>query len=166
MSCLLEKKLPFACTLLKADNSYVEFPLNQITYALLVHNEDPHNTSTSEEGTNLGRIEHKVNLILQMLGHMMQASTHVPDMSRLQLSADEIAWYLPEAKIDQEYQLTLFLSEDFRLPLNLLVRVIRIESGWCHALIKHQHVDEQSIWEKWVFRQHRRHIALARAQTN
>jgi len=165
VSCLLEKELPFVWTLINEDNSCIEFPLNQITYALLEHNEDPHNNSTNEEGSHLGRLELKVNLILQMLGHIMQNRTSVPDMIKLKLSSDEIAWQLPEASVDQDYQVTLFLSEDFSLPLNLLVHVIKVESGWCHALIKHQHVDEQTIWEKWVFRQHRRHIALALAHT-
>ncbi len=166
MSCLLEKELPFAWTLINAQDPYVEFPLNQIAYALIEHNEEHSNKSVSEEESDLRRVEHKVDLILQMLGHIMQASSGVPDKIRLQLSADEIAWYYPEAVIDQDYQVTLFLSEDYRLPLNLLVRVIKIESGWCHAVIKYQRADEQTTWEKWVFRQHRRHVAHIRADTN
>ena len=164
MSCLLEIERPFAWTLLNTEDSSVEFPMNPVAFALLEDHDEHHSDAGSEDDTALHRIENKVNLILQMLGQMMQSGATLPVKTKLQLSADEIAWHFPEAMVDQAYQVGLYLSEDYRLPINMVAQVIKIESGCCHARINFHRIEEQATWEHWVFRQHRRHIALARAQ--
>jgi len=140
--------------------------MNSIAFALIEDTDEHLTDAGDEEDTALHRIEYKVNLILQMMGQMMQSGSILPARTKLQLSADEIAWYCPAAIIDQEYQVTLYLSEDYRLPINMIAQVIKIESGWCHARIKYHRAEEQMTWDRWVFRQHRRHIALARTQAN
>ena len=165
MSCLLEKELPFKWSLLKTDDSNFEFPMNHIAYSLIEQKDEQHNLNGGEADSELQRIEYKVNLILQMLSQMMQSNLSVPEKMIIQLGADEIAWYYPDAEINQRYRITLILNEDHCLPINMIVRVKKLESGWCHAQIEQQRADEQSAWERWVFRQHRRNIALARAQS-
>ena len=165
MSCLLEKELPFKWSLLKSDDSFLEFPMNHIAYSLIEQNDEQHNINGGEADSELQRIEYKVNLILQMLGQMMQANSSLPDKAIVQLGADEIAWHYPEAEPGQRYRITLYLNEDHCLPINMLVRVTKLESGWCHTKIEQQRADEQSAWERWVFRQHRRNIAITRAQS-
>jgi len=164
VSCLLEKELPFAWALLKAEDSYLEFPMNHIAYSLIGQEDTQDGSQGNEADSELQRIEYKVNLILQMLGQMMRANTVLPEKTSIQLGADEIAWHHPAAVIDQNYRITLYLNEDHGLPIDMLVKVKKIDSGWCHAQIGQQRADEQSAWERWVFRQHRRNIAIARAQ--
>jgi len=164
VSCLLEIELPFTWTLLNSENLPEDFPMNKIVYALLDHSDGRFSESGAEMESDLYRIEHKVDLILQMLGQMMQSGVTLPLTENLQLAADEIAWYYPDAKMDENYQVSIYLNNNNCLPLNMRVRVIGIEAGWCHVRILHSNINEQSIWERWVFRQHRRHVAFAREQ--
>jgi len=138
--------------------------MNHVAYSLMEQNEV--HSIDNEVDSELQRIEHKVNLILQMLAQMMQANSNIPDKTIIRLGTDEIAWYHPDAKVDQNYRVTLYLNEDHCLPINMLVRTKKIQAGWCHARIEQQRADEQSAWEHWVFRQHRRSIATAKAQAN
>ena len=166
MSCLLEKELPFSWTLLQTDDLPLDFSMNHIAYSLIDQNEELTSSKGNEIDSELQRIENKVDLALQMLCQMMQASSELPVKAVIQLGADEIAWYYPDAIAEQRYQVALYLSEDQCLPIKMLVRVIKIESGWCYAKIEQQRADEQSAWERWVFRQHRRDIAMSRTQTS
>ncbi len=140
--------------------------MNQVAYSLIALNDERNNITNNETETDLQRIELKVNLILQMLGQMMLVKSSLPEKTRVQLGADEIAWYYPDACIGQNYQVALYLNKDHYLPINMFVRVTSLESGWCHAHIIQQRADEQAAWEHWVFRQHRRTIAIARSQAD
>ncbi len=152
-------------SLLTTGDAYSEFPMNHIAYSLIEQNDEQYNHTDDEHDSELQRIENKVNLILKILGQMMHANSTLPDKARVKLGAEELAWYNPEAKVDQYYQTTLYLNEDHCVPIKMIVKVNNLESGWCHARIEQQRLDEQSAWERWVFRQHRRNVAIARAQS-
>jgi len=135
--------------------------MNHIAYLLIEQNDE--HASEKDTSSDLHRLEHKVNLILQMLSQMMTSNPEIPAQKLIRLSADEIAWHDSNVLVGEKYSINLYISEHSHVPIQALVRITKVESGWCHGLFDKQSVDEQSSWERWVFRQHRRKIAMAKS---
>jgi hypothetical protein len=97
-----------------------------------------------------------------MLGQVIQPQQSRPDVMQLRLGTDSIAWNHPGAKIGEQYSVSLFLNPSIAVPIEAIVRVTDVTDGWCTASFVNRSTDEQSAWERWVFRLHRRDIAHSR----
>ena len=169
MSCLLEMNIPFCWSkIAKKDQDHfvIDFPMNHIAYTFLDQNDECDIKKSNEFDSDLHRLEYKVNLILQMLSQMMQRDSSLPARTTIRLGADEIAWAGADAQIGEKYHVKLYINEHTKVPIQTVVRITKIESGWCYGLLETQHPEEQSVWQRWVFRQHRRKIANARAEAS
>jgi len=162
LSFLVETKCPFSWESCSADDGVAEFPLNHLAYTLL--EEAGHQAISAEKDfdSELQRLEHKLNLVIQMLGQMMHSQQPRPQAVSLRLGAETIAWQHPAAQPGQRYIVTLFLYRSVTMPIQALVEVIEQDRDWCVARFVSPAPEEQSAWEHWVFRQHRRQIANAR----
>jgi hypothetical protein len=136
--------------------------MNHIAYSLLEQTTHQQITRDTDFDTDIQRLEHKLNLVIQMLGQLMQTEQSRPEPHKLRLAAETIAWQYPSAQIGQRYIITLFLYDSIAVPIQALVEVIDVTSEWCTARFVSQATDEQSAWERWVFSQHRRQVAQNR----
>lgn len=165
MSFLIEIYCPFAWKSWSVDDGVTEFPLNNIAYTLLEETGYHGIARENDFDSEIQRLEHKINLVIQMLGQMMQSQQARPDKVQLRLGAETIAWQNPDAKIGQRYLVSLYLYESVALPIQAYVDVAENDGEWCTARFVALSADEQSAWERWVFRQHRRQVANTRGHT-
>ncbi len=166
MSFLVEIKCPFAWKLCSADDGMNEFPLNNIAYTLLEETGHHGIARENDFDSEIQRLEHKINLVIQMLGQMMQSKQSRPDKVLLRLGAETIDWQNPQAQPGERYLVSLYLYESVAVPIQAYVDIIEKQGEWCSARIVPLSTDEQSAWERWVFRQHRRQVANTRAHTS
>jgi len=138
------------------------FPANQVAFTLLEQFNEQGIQRENDFDSDIQRLEHKMNLIIQLLGQMMASQQTRPAAVELKLGADFIAWYEPEATPSDEFIIELYLSEEIALPVQARVVVDELDNGWCQARFEGLSYEEQSAWERWVFRQHRRNIANKR----
>ena len=136
--------------------------MNHIAYTLLEQSGNHVIARENDFNSEIHRLEHKINLVIQMLGQMLQSQQARPQAVALRLGAETIAWQAPEVKIGQHFIVTLFLYESVALPIQAHVEVIDKDADWCVTRFVSQPPDEQSAWERWVFRQHRRQIATSK----
>ena len=162
MSFLVETTCPFSWKPWSADDGVAEFPLNHLAYTLLEEAGHQSVAGEKDSDSDLQRLEHKLNLVIQMLGQMMHSQQPRPEAVPLRLGAETIAWQNPSAKSGQRYVETQFLYRSITMPIQALVEVIEQDQDWCIARFVSAAPEEQSAWEHWVFRQHRRQIAHAR----
>lgn len=137
--------------------------MNHIAYSLLEQASHQAIARDSDVDSELQRLEHKIDLVIQMLGNLQQSRQTRPKAITLKLGAETIAWQVPELAIGQHCMVTLFLSEAIAIPIQAHVEIIERDGEWCVARFVSQSPDEQTAWEHWVFRLHRRQIATARA---
>lgn len=162
MSFLVETKCAFSWKPWSADDGLIEFPMNHIAYTLLEQSGSQVIARDNDFDSEIHRLEHKINLVIQMLGQMMQSQQTRPQAVPLRLGAETIAWQAPELKTGQHFIVTIFLYESVAMPIQAHVEIIDKDADWCTARFVSQLPDEQSAWERWVFRQHRRQIAIAK----
>jgi hypothetical protein len=162
---LVEINLPFSWELKQTDTEPVQSSYNTLAYSLLAQEFDSHVISEHTGHDNFARVEQKLDLILVLLAGLLNKNQSIPKTKLLRLGADTISWMNPEAEVQQTYCVSLYLSESHAaFPLRLVVTITHCEAGWCEASIEAQTPEQQSCWEKWVFRQHRRLIQDKRSQ--
>ena len=98
MSFLVEIKCPFAWKLCPAGDATSEFPLNNIAYTLLEETGHQGIARENDFDSEIQRLEHKINLVIQMLGQLMQSKQSRPDKVLLRLGAETIDWQNPQAQ--------------------------------------------------------------------
>jgi hypothetical protein len=133
--------------------------MNHIAYSLLDQTEQLAIKRDNDFDSEVHRLEHKLDLVIQMLGQLLHTQQTRPASVLLRLGAETIAWRHPAAKVGEQYRVTLFLYESIALPVQAIVEIKDVEEDWCTAQFVSQSSDEQSAWERWVFRQHRRQVA-------
>ena len=136
--------------------------MNYIAYSLLEQTGQQVIARDNDFDSDIQRLDHKIDLVIQMLGQLIKTQQTRPASTLLRLGAETIAWQNPQAKVGQEYLITLFLFEAIAVPIQALVRITELDGEWCTAQFVSQSADEQSAWERWVFRQHRRQVAHTR----
>ena len=136
--------------------------MNSIAYTLLEQTANQVIAHENDPESELHRLERKINLVIQMLGQMMQSQQTRPQAVPLRLGAETIAWQAADVKPGQHFIVTVFLYDSVAVPIQAHVEVMDKDGGWCTARLVSQSPDEQSAWERWVFRQHRRQIASSK----
>ncbi len=116
-----------------------------------------------ERGQELMRLEAKLDLILDLLGQVLQRDTVMPACTAVRLSASGIEWAgtaLP--KVGEQVDIEVFLDERYPRPLRLSAEVTGVARGQCHARLAIDDGEVRDALEKFIFRHHRRSIAQRR----
>ena len=166
MSYLVEKSFPFSSHVVSTDTANDPDAMQQMVFALLECLGDTGSLLRSEEKTSdLERLEHKIDLLIFMLNNLIQPSQVRPAAQLLRLTADSIAWQHSEPlSAGRHVIIELYLHPRVAMPLRCEARIEHQEQGWTYASLAGLSEEAQSAWSKWVFRQHRHQIALAREQ--
>ncbi len=136
---------------------------------------DEHHGEGGEEdalhhGQDLARIESKLDLLLDMVSHMLAEQLSLPPAVPVRLSAVGIQWYqagqLPPQ--GRRVLLDLYLHRKFLKPLVMPGQVVQVQTqdGGGQVTVVFEDMPEtvRNWLEKLIFRQHRRSIAYARRQ--
>lgn len=121
-------------------------------------------------GSDLGRIECKINLLLDMVTRLVVRETAMPDAVPITLGAAGIEWSSPvPPKEGNLLELSLYLDHKYPRPFLAIGRVAGVEAvsdaseDFLVRLNFEMMSDAvQSALEKLIFRQHRRSIAQSR----
>ena len=127
----------------------------QALAALESHDKEFDAAATGEHAA--GRLEAKVDLLLQLVGELMRKQQpNLPSVEVI-LGAQEIVWdtSTPIA-VGSQGAITLFLSPRLHWPLILPVHVSQVQETKIHAKLIHISEDVQEWLERTLFRYHRR----------
>jgi hypothetical protein len=108
------------------------------------------------------RLEAKLNLLLETV--LRSATPYQPLARRCRIGLDALAWEDVEAYAPGDHvELTLFPNHDsaLMLPLPLTIVQADVANGQFLYLGRLKPVledEERDLWEKWVFRRHRRSL--------
>ncbi len=115
----------------------------------------------------LQRVEHKVNLLLDMVGQLLARQTDMPESVPVRLGPGAIEWHAADAPAEgHRLLLEIFISQQYPKPLVFVGQVREVEPQ-DHAMRIVAEFEEggESVThalEKLIFRHHRRLVAHAR----
>ena len=113
------------------------------------------------------RVEHKVNLLLDMVGQLLARQTDMPDPVAVRLAPGAIEWHAPQPPaVNDSLLLEIFINPKYPSPLIFVGHVCKVEPHEQGVRIVAE-LDQGSAsvthaLEKFIFRHHRRLVALAR----
>lgn len=165
MRYLVEKNLPFSCQVMTGSSNFKTEPMNHLVFALLECFGENVGLPQSgvETGSDIERLEHKLNLVLFMLNNLIQPNLSRPAVQLLRLGTDSVSWQTSVSlNSGQTVLLELFLHPMLSLPLQCCAEVIELEEGWCTASLTGLTEQDKTVWSRWVFRQHRHFVAHSR----
>jgi hypothetical protein len=124
------------------------------------------------ESAGLLRLEGKLDLLLTLLGELLLSQTTLPPSHIVSLTSTQLQLHTAlESKVKLPHEgsivkLHLFISPRLPRPIELLGTVVsHKETSILFSLISME-VRFQDLLAKFIFRQHRRNIALARSKEN
>jgi len=134
-----------------------------------VESQDEHGSS----GSDLSRIEFKLNLLLDMVTQLIERETVMPEAVPITLGSMGIEWVsLSAPRTGALLKLSLYLHHKYPRPFVVIGKVVNVVPFEAEAdgAVKYRiHLDYetmsaavQSGLEKLIFRQHRRSIAQSR----
>jgi len=164
---LLERTLPLSWTVLETAAQVSSPENNHIVFNLLDTLEEPAlHKSDAENATDLLRIEAKLNVVMQLLGQMLQSRQPTLPAVTLRFTSDSLAWQIEQAlPVGSLIQVSLYPENSIPLAISFVARVLGVTERWMEVDMHGLSEEEQTIWSRWVFRQHRRQVAQARAFT-
>lgn len=126
---------------------------------------DTHTAEGNVPNADYARLETKLDLILELLGELFQKKKPMPANIPFQLSARGITWLSDEVPpLDSHIELQIYLSSQLFIPLFLTAQVNSVEDmGATHRVQASFLPMEEALqeWlEKYIFKQHRREVAL------
>lgn len=127
----------------------------QALSALESHDKEFDASATGEHAA--GRLEAKVDLLLQLVGELMRKQQpNLPSVEVI-LGAQEIVWEsATPIAVGSQGAITLFLSPRMHWPLILPAHVSQVQGTKIHAKLIHVSEDVQEWLERTLFRYHRR----------
>lgn len=148
--------------------------LNRANEELLQHllllDEAPQDTEEKEEGggqEHIIRLEAKIDLLLGLVTEMMAGNGNLPERHDVTLGAHGIIVQggpveVKALKVGMPLRVRLYLAPQFPRPLELFGNVAATQGE--DFTVTYNPLEEglQSLLDKYVFRQHRRAIAMAR----
>ncbi len=158
-----------------ASQQHYEHDNAVLLQGLLVVDEQPvieHDEELSSLGQELQRIDHKLNLVLELLSQTLRSWRNLPAPVPVRLTIDGVEWSSSqELPMDEPVLLKLYLSPVFPNPFVATGKVQSCRSNGEHTYAVFVRFDElggqvQDVLEKVVFRQHRREIARARLRNS
>ena len=127
----------------------------QALAALESHEKEIDASATGEHAA--GRVEAKVDLLLQLVGELMRKQQPSLPSVEVMLAAHEVIWdAAAPIAAGSEGVLTLFLSPRLHWPLTLPVHITGAQGTKVHAKLFHLSEDVQEWLKHTLFRYHRR----------
>lgn len=117
-----------------------------------------------EHSDELGVLDFKVNIVLELLGDLLLQQLDLPAAVNLRLGATALMWSgdgeLPT--VGDHIELSIYLHRTFPRPVLLRGRVNDVEADTCHVHLDTLPDAMQDMFEKFIFAHHRREVAHAR----
>lgn len=142
-------------------------PSNHRFMAILPALEEPdaHVADGNPPNADYARLETKLDLILELLGEVFQQKKPMPANVPFQLSARGIVWLSDAAPaVNSNIELQLYLSTQLFVPLYLSAQVVHVEDVGSTQRIQASFLPMEEALQEWlekyIFRQHRREVAL------
>jgi hypothetical protein len=162
---LLERSLPLNWSVQPPQGANVDTEHNQLVLSLLDTVEDSASRNTEHESSpEWLRVETKLNVIMQLLGQLLQARQPLPPTVDIRFTSDTLSWQVdtppPPGSL---LAVSVYPESSMPMPVQFLARVVGSESSWLEVDMHGLSEDQQAIWSRWIFRQHRRQIAQSRA---
>jgi len=113
------------------------------------------------------RLETRLDLLLSLVTEMMTADGKLPPAQAVTLGAGGLCVHIPEGvsdnlQKDALLKIQLYLDPTFPRPLTMCVQIVDIQAQSFTVSFSLLEERLQDLLDKYVFRQHRRAIALAR----
>jgi hypothetical protein len=164
---LLERSLPLIWTNQAAGLPSPTAVHNQIVFDLLDSLEEPtYHKADTENASELARIETKLNIIMRLLGQLLDSRQAPMPVVSVRFTSDTLAWQveqpLPTGSL---LQVSLYPDDRISLAINFEARVLVVKDGWMEVDMHGLDENEIAKWSRWVFRQHRRQVAQTRMLT-
>lgn len=115
----------------------------------------------ADSNSDLARLEHKLDLALNMLGLLLKQQQAPVPPRRVRLSTAELGW---QGRLPLETGTPLWLEvflEPASRPLCLAGELRKNEEDQIRIRLQLQEPAVRDAFEKWIFRQHRRAVARA-----
>jgi hypothetical protein len=130
--------------------------------------QDAEEADAAGEHEHFKRLEARLDLLLSLVMEMMTSNGKLPSSYEVMLSARGLCVQIPSGvgndglKKDALLKIQLFLDPRFPRPLTLGAQVVDVQPQ--NFTVSFSPLEEclQDLLDKYVFRQHRRAIALAR----
>lgn len=119
---------------------------------------------------DIARLDNKLNVLLNMVSELIKQQRDIPESVPALLSVKAIEWWSEkEPVVDENMQLELYINPSYPSPLLLTGKVEMVENleeGIFHVVVNFTGMNEAVIdqFEKFIFRHHRRGVALSRRQ--
>jgi hypothetical protein len=170
----LEEILPLGWQVLPADNTELTVASAhvQTEEALrLLLGLDEHKVEIADESADvekeLERIEFKLNLVLELIGQLAAAQLPMPPRCRARLTAEQVEWDSAAAP-SQGLRVLVEIYPRPQFPRSLMLpgRVVSVaaQGQTARTRVVWDPLPEPllDLFEKFIFRSHRRHIAVTR----
>jgi hypothetical protein len=142
-----------------------------ILFALDIHAGDyGDDLTTFTSASELKRLDFKVSLLLEMIGHLFAHQQAIPPERALTLTVNELSWRANAAPTaDATLRIELYCNLSYPRPLILYAhtdQIISIENDYQTKVTLHQPGESlQEALERYIFLQHRRAIANQRGNS-
>ena len=122
---------------------------------------------SQELGHEIQRLDFKLNVILEMVGQLVSQNLVLPQIYAVTLGPSAMLVKSSEAPpLGQSVLLKIYLEQRFPFPLDILAQVASVDESADGYSTRFDYLDMdetcQDLLEKYIFRQHRRQIALMR----
>jgi len=129
--------------------------------------DDYYPESAEEHGVELARLDLKLNLVLDLVGELLAYYNEIPKRIPVKLMVDAVEWEALQAPLpNSDVSLEIYLDLKYPRPIVLLGHTQAIKSVLGGYRIRVGFDEMAAVNREWlekiIFRQHRRHIALAR----
>ncbi len=137
----------------------------------VINNLDDHRPDAVEDlpgvAQELQKLDFKLNLILEMLGQIMSVNDAPPVASDVLLAADKMAWShgsTDSSILGEWVKVEVFLHPRYPFPIILVGKRVVSDDPEMNQQILLEPLSEQAqeLYEKYLFRCHRRQIARER----
>ncbi|MBL4762523.1 MAG: PilZ domain-containing protein [Gammaproteobacteria bacterium] len=170
-SLMVELSLPFEIEVLS------ELPADQLLNQWNIHNEKtlhainvmedvlPIDSDLHHTSPDTARLEIKLDLLTNLLGRMLAQNAQFPEAQTVQLSRQQIeASAFDQYIVGDVLKIELYPSFDYPLPLTLVANIAVTENDNASLVAEFLSMGDSVVdaLEKYIFRHHRRAIALLR----
>ena len=138
----------------------------QVCAAIEEHGPVDKQDEKSPNAADLQRLEVKMNLVIDLLGQILAASSPRPKPTSIRFNALGATWRVAEASpplANSQGILEIYLRECLAQPLSLIARVQSVSAeGLVKATVVPPGEATANLIEKLAFRRHRRQVAGVR----
>lgn len=166
-SILLERRLPLSWSLPPQQAVAVDSAHNHLVFTLLDNLEEPAlHKPEGEAGAEWMRVDAKLNVIMQLLGQLLQATQPLPPFVDIRFTSDTLAWQVQQSPPPGSLiEVAIYPEAFLPLAVNFVARVQANAEHWMEVDMHGLSEEQLAIWSRWIFRQHRRQIAQNRSHS-